>query len=270
MERRERDRLQLERDLRGAVDDGGLRLAFQPIVDTQTDRVMAAEALVRWVDPARGDVEPGAFVPLAEETGLILRIGRWALREACRSAASWPDGAHGAAPGVSVNVSTRQLSDPGLVAEVADALHATGLPPSRLGIEITETAAVEDELTTLERLTALRALGVRCILDDFGTGWSSLAWLQRLPVQTLKVDRSFVAGLAHGGRDRAIVDATLQLARALGLQTVAEGVETAEQRAILEELGCDRLQGFFIARPLTSEELLARLRAEAAAPARRL
>lgn len=254
MERRAHERLALERDLHAAVERGRLELAFQPIVAAASGAPVAAEALVRWTDRERGAVSPSLFVPVAEETGLILRIGRWVIAETCRQAATWPcpDGLQ--PTGVSVNVSTRQLLDDGIVAEVAGALAASGLAPERLALEITETALMEDFDATIRHLHGLRELGVSCMLDDFGTGYASMEWLQRLPVARLKIDASFVRGIDRNDKDRAIVEASLRLAHALDLRTVAEGVESDEQRAILTELGCEQIQGYLVSVPLTPRE----------------
>ncbi len=265
------DRMALTADLRRAVErlgaaappgagDGAgdraeaeLYLVYQPIVDLAGGAWAAAEALVRWRHPARGPVGPAAFVPLAEETGLIAPLGRWVLAEACRQAAGW--GRPGARPRVSVNVSARQLQEPGFVAEVAEALAAAGLPPDRLVVEITEGVLMTDTEATLDRLHALKALGVGLAVDDFGTGYSSLAYLQRFPLDVLKVDKAFVDGIAGGGQDAALARTILALGGALRLRTVAEGVETEAQRARLVELGCAWAQGYLFARPLSAGDV---------------
>jgi EAL domain-containing protein (putative c-di-GMP-specific phosphodiesterase class I) len=223
---------------------------------------------VRWQHPGRGLVSPADFIPLAEETGLVVPLGRWVLREAVRQAARWRAdlGAAAAADYVSVNVSAQQLRDDHFVAEVRDALAEEGLPPECLLLEITETALVHDTPATVARLAALRALGVRLAVDDFGTGYSSLGYLQRFPVDVLKIDRVFVDGLQRGGSDAALARTVVALGGSLGLRTVAEGVETAEQAAALRAMGCTYAQGFLFARPLTAAAVEARLRA-AAAPA---
>ncbi len=249
------ERRDLERRLRAAIDDEALHLAFQPIVDLETEQVIDAEALARWTPPGGEPVPPNVFVPIAEDTGLILRLGRWVLREACRQAVTWPS-AGGSPIGVSVNVSPMQLQDSGFVDDVRAALGEAGLPASRLRIEVTESIVLDDLPTAIARLAELRELGVTAMLDDFGTGYSSLSWVQRLPVTRLKIDRSFIAGLADHAIDHAIVTATVGLARALHLGTIAEGVETERQREILQGIGCTRMQGYLIAAPMPADQFL--------------
>jgi diguanylate cyclase (GGDEF)-like protein/PAS domain S-box-containing protein len=238
-----------------ARDDapGGFRLVYQPVVDLATGRVRAFEALMRWTHPARGAVPPSIFIPVAEDAGLVATLGRWALGEGCRQLAAWlgaweVDAAAGVR--VNVNVSGRQLGDGRLVDDVAGALAAAGLAPDRLTLEVTETAVMGDAARALESLRALQALGVSIAVDDFGTGYSSLAYLQRLPVDVLKIDKAFVDGVARGGPDAALARTVVALGHACGLRTVAEGVETEAQRAALAALGCDAAQGYLFARPL--------------------
>ncbi|HEY0777827.1 MAG TPA: GGDEF domain-containing phosphodiesterase, partial [Gemmatirosa sp.] len=268
----------LEADLRVAVDEGQFELVYQPILrlgsETPDDAVPAAacdsanltgaEALLRWRHPTRGPVAPGEFIAVAERTGVIVPIGRWVVRAACREAAGWPPGPHGPLT-VAVNVSARQLADPGLLEDVAGALAVSGLAPHRLLLEITETALADGSDVTLGRLRALKALGVQLAIDDFGTGYSSLAYLQRFPVDVLKIDKAFVDGV-HGTATSgpAIVRAIVALGHALGLRTVGEGVETAAQCAALRALGCGYGQGYLFARPLPPGELAARFGAAAA------
>ena len=217
---------------------------------------MGTEALVRWQHPSRGLVPPLAFVPLAEETGLIVPIGRWVLQTACAQARAWQRAQVDGPPTVmSVNLSARQFSQAGLVDEVAALLATTGLPPQALELEITESVVMDETEAGIARLHALRDLGVRLVLDDFGTGYSSLSYLRRLPLDAIKIDRSFVMGLGTGGpddrsSDLPIVQAVIALAHALGIEVVAEGIETPEQLRLLRSLGCDRGQGFLFARPL--------------------
>ncbi len=248
LERSHRERQELTEDLRVAVEKGEFLLAFQPIVTAKEGTVVAAEALLRWVDKKRGNVPPMDFIPVAEETGLILPIGRWVLNEACRRATEWPHVA-GRPIDVSVNVSPIQLMDEGFVDDVAEALQLSGLPASRLRVEITEGIVLEDIERTILRIHQLREMGVETMLDDFGTGHSSLAWVQRLPVSCIKIDRAFVNDVAVDGIDRAIVHASLYLSRALGTETIAEGVETEAQREQLIRMGCQKLQGYLFARP---------------------
>jgi diguanylate cyclase (GGDEF)-like protein len=241
-------RLQVEADLARAVADDELRLAFQPIVDLDTGTVQGLEALVRWEHPQRGLLQPIEFIPVAEETGLIVAIGEWVLREACHQGAAWaaarPDRP---APVMAVNLSPRQVAEPDLPTVVAAALAESGLTPAALHLEITETVLMEQAEPTLE---ALKALGVSLVLDDFGTGYSSLAYVQRFPIDVLKVDRSFVTHLEPDSDDEKIVAAIVNMARSLRVEVVAEGVETAEQAATLHALGCRLGQGFYYARPL--------------------
>ncbi len=255
-------RAELEADLRHALDRGEFVVQYQPVVDLETREVTGAEALVRWRHPRRGLLPPGAFVPLAEETGLIGRLDRWVLEEACRTAAGWQQ----LRPGVSVgvNVTADRFAHTDLVAGVGDALADTGLPPHCLTLELTETALVADAEATISRLSALAALGVQVAIDDFGTGYSSLAYLHRLPASILKIDRSFVQGLGVNAESTALVRVILGLGETFGLRTVAEGVETESQRALLRALGCTSAQGYLFSRAVDGEDFEAML----AGPAR--
>jgi diguanylate cyclase (GGDEF)-like protein/PAS domain S-box-containing protein len=245
------ERLDLAADLSRAVEKGQLHLCYEPQISLESGRICCLEALVRWRHPTRGEVSPGEFIPLAEETGMILPIGRWVLREACRQVKTWQERWPTPAPlTIAVNLSARQLQHPGVVDEVRAALAAAGLDPQSLVLEITETAIMEQMDAAITILTELRRLGVRLALDDFGTGYSSLSYLQRLPVDILKIDRSFVVGVARSIEDSALARGILTLAQTLGLETIAEGIETAEQLATLRELGCQLGQGYFFARPL--------------------
>jgi EAL domain-containing protein (putative c-di-GMP-specific phosphodiesterase class I) len=245
------ERLDLAADLSRAVEKGQLHLCYEPQMQLELGRICCLEALVRWRHPTRGEVSPGEFIPLAEETGMILPIGRWVLREACRQVKAWQERWPTPAPlTIAVNLSARQLQHPAIVDEVSAALAAAGLDPQSLVLEITETAIMEQLDAAIMILTDLRRLGVRLALDDFGTSYSSLSYLQRLPVDILKIDRSFVAGVARSTEDSALARGILTLAQTLGLETVAEGIETAEQLAALRKLGCQLGQGYFFARPL--------------------
>jgi EAL domain-containing protein (putative c-di-GMP-specific phosphodiesterase class I) len=246
--------LELELELRDALAADQLRLAYQPIVEAGSRQVVGAEALLRWRHPALGDVSPAEFVPVAEVSNAILRIGRWAIDRACAQAAAWWGA--GQPLSVSVNVSARQLADPVFAAHVRDALLRHQLAPERLCLELTETALVSDPAATRTVLATLSALGVRLALDDFGTGFSSLTHLLEFPVDIVKVDRSFIRGLGDSERCADIVAATVGLAATLGLTVVAEGVETAEQRDMLEAMGCTHLQGYLFGRPAPADELL--------------
>jgi diguanylate cyclase (GGDEF)-like protein/PAS domain S-box-containing protein len=245
------ERFALEADLRRSVDAGEMFLEFQPIVDLATERMVAAEALVRWRHPVRGVVPPDKFVGVAEDTGFIGRLGAWVLEQSCRQAAAW----HAAHPehdpiGVSVNLSTRQLRDPGFTDLVRDALLGNGLDPSLLTLEVTESFLLEDVGSAIASLEALTRLGVSVAIDDFGTGYSALGYLGRLPIDTLKVDRSFVSRIDLGTEDAALAEAIVRLGRTFRLDVVAEGVETPGQLAELRRVGCHRAQGFWFSRPV--------------------
>ncbi len=245
------DVLATEQALRLALQNGELCLHYQPEIDLATKRIIGVEALVRWEHPAQGLVPPGQFIPVAEESGLIVPMGAWVLREACAQLAAWRSA--GTVRGdvrVAVNVSARQLSHPELPSVVADALHAAALEPGALCLEITETALIRDPKVVLANLLAIKQQGVLTALDDFGIGFSSLSQIRDLPpVDLIKVDRSFTAGLGSSDSDSAVVAAVLSLARSLGLTAVAEGVETANQLELLSDLGCNAAQGFYFARP---------------------
>jgi len=240
-----RRRLDIEAGLRGAVGRGELVLHYQPEVELTTGRVLAVEALVRWQHPERGLLPPGDFIGVAEDTGLIVPIGVWVLQEACRQAAAWSD----TPVTMRVNLSPRQLRDPGLVRVIRDALADSGIRPQHLCLELTESMLMQDVERSAAVLGELRALGVRLALDDFGTGYSSLAYLRHLDVDRLKVDRSFMAELDDQSAQQTIVAAIIGMARGLGLAVTAEGIETPEQLARVRALGCDAVQGFLLARP---------------------
>jgi diguanylate cyclase (GGDEF)-like protein/PAS domain S-box-containing protein len=249
------ERLGLETDLRKALERQEFCLHYQPVYDLHTDRVIGYEALIRWNHPNRGLVYPDGFIELAEETGLIVPIGRWVLHEALTQLASWRSVApamHGRF--VAVNLSTVQLYDFELARQVSAALEATGVDPHSLHLEITETALMDIDRAT-KTLTALKAIGVEIDLDDFGTGYSSLSYVQQLPIDTVKIDRSFVSGLATGNQNLAIVAAVVSLGHALGLRVLAEGVETPDHRDQLRVLGCDAGQGYLWSRPLPPERI---------------
>ena len=257
------DRLEMEADLRRAVQRDELRVEYQPVFSLVDGTMHAFEALVRWQHPTRGLLMPGAFVPLAEETGVICEIGRAVLLEACRQAVEWQ--VYQGDLAVTVNLSPRQLLDEDVIDLVASVLDVTGLPPQALILELTEGAMMHD--AAIGRLHALKALGVGLAIDDFGTGYSSLSYLQRLPVDVVKIDRSFVEQLADENPEASVAAAIVQLASALHLETIAEGVETEEQAVLLRRVGCELAQGFHLARPSGPEmitELLCRSAARAA------
>jgi diguanylate cyclase (GGDEF)-like protein/PAS domain S-box-containing protein len=250
-----RQRLELEHDLRRALERNELSLHYQPVVSLCDGSLSGFEALLRWDHPTRGRIAPDAFVPIAEETGLIVPVGSWALREACRQLRAWQDRwpqARGIS--ISVNLSGRQFKEPGLADEVARVLRETGLAPRCLNLEITETIMMADEAGTSAVLRELEQLGVTLAIDDFGTGYSSLGTLRHFPVETLKIDRSFVDGLGAESDDSVIVSGVVGLAHGLGLRVVAEGVETVDQLARLRELGCDYGQGYYFSRPVPANE----------------
>jgi diguanylate cyclase (GGDEF)-like protein/PAS domain S-box-containing protein len=266
-------RLRLENDLRRAVERHELELHYQPQLDLATGEVCAVEALVRWRHPVRGLVLPNAFIPMAEETGLVLGIGHWVLDEACRQVALWQrEGlADNLSPlRVAVNISARQLQRPGLDGAVRHALAESGLPPACLELEITESSVMHDPQHAQGVLQSLRELGVQLSIDDFGTGYSSLAYLKRLPLDRLKIDRSFIGGIPADSDDAAIVETIIVMTHKLGLRVIAEGVETLEQRLQLVRQGCDEMQGFLLAHPVPAAELppLLKTLKEAAAAAR--
>ena len=256
MHERSRRWLEIESDLRRALTRGELHNVYQPMVDTR-GRVVGFEALVRWQHPTRGPVAPAEFIPVADESGLVVALGRDVLRAACEQAVTWPAHLH-----VSVNLSARQVSHSGLADCVAHILADTGLDGDRLNLELTETVLINDTDHALETLRELKALGVGLVLDDFGTGYSSLAYLKRFPIDTIKIDRSFVDGLARDPEDEAIVGAVISMGHALNVRVVAEGVETAAQADRLQTLGCELAQGFLFGRPVTAEELAERLASE--------
>ena len=255
MRERAVERLDLESGLRHALERGELRVVYQPQVELRDGRIIGAEALLRWEHPQRGLVGPAAFIPIAEQTGLIVPIGAYVVTEACRQAAIWVR-ERGRELSMCVNVSPRQLASSEFAGVIEDALASSGLAPELLCLEITESAVMADPAAATAVLERLKAIGVRLAIDDFGIGYSSLSQLKALlPVDTIKIDKSFVDGVTEDGEDHAIVDAVLRLANRLGLATIAEGVETAEQVDALLELGCSLSQGFHFARPQSAADL---------------
>ncbi|HUR14650.1 MAG TPA: EAL domain-containing protein [Mycobacteriales bacterium] len=248
-------RLETETQLRRALAEGQLRVHYQPILRLGggVGRVGAVEALVRWEHPTRGLVSPGEFVPIAEETGLVVPLGEWVLEEACRQLVAWDK--QGIRLSVSVNVSGVQITQPDIVSRVAAVLDRTGVDPARVALEMTESVLMRDAGETLSVLRALKDLGVRLHVDDFGTGYSSLSYLKRFPVDAVKVDRSFVDGLANDQEDIAIVGAIVSLAHSLGIEVIAEGVESVAQLTALQEMGCESAQGFLFSRAVPGREM---------------
>src|SRR5438270_5707147 len=256
------DRHELVQRLRAALRLGQFRLRYQPVVSTTDGHIVGVEALLRWEDPRRGQVQPDDFVPLLEETGLIVPVGAWVLEEACRQAAAWRrSGPPAADLTITVNVAPRQLAQPDFVATVARALETTGANPRQLCLEITEAALIEDFDVVRRQLAKVREMGVRLAVDDFGTGYSSVGYVRQFPLDSVKIDKSFVQGLTAGAEDAAIAQAIIKMAHALGLSTVAEGVESAEELARLQQLGCDLVQGFYFAKPLTADAIDGLMRA---------
>lgn len=253
METAMQESLTLEMDLAEALAERQLFLMYQPIFDLRTERPTAVEALLRWRHPTRGVISPAVFIPLAEQSGLIVQIGRWVLQTACDQVAAWRS--RGIDLGVSVNVSAIQLDQADFVRETAEMLAETGIEPSRLRLEITESTLMSDPDGARDRLTALKDLGVQIAIDDFGTGYSSLAYLSRFPIDALKIDRSFVAGLASSGESKALIRMLVQLGKTLGLQLVGEGIEDAGQLRELQQQECDLGQGFLFARPLDPDAI---------------
>jgi diguanylate cyclase (GGDEF)-like protein len=247
------DRLMLEMDLAEALEREQLFLLYQPIFDLGTGAIAGVEALIRWQHPSRGELAPAEFIPLAERSGLIVSIGRWVLKEACRQAASWNEGGHELT--VAVNVAARQLDGDELLDDVERALAESHLSPELLTLEITETALMRDSAASAERLHTLKQLGVRIAIDDFGTGYSSLAYLQQFPADLLKIDRSFIQAIGQSQDSAALIRTLVQLSTSLKLATVAEGIEEPDQLALVRREHCDYGQGFLFSRPITPEAL---------------
>ncbi|MFL0357147.1 putative bifunctional diguanylate cyclase/phosphodiesterase [Erythrobacter sp. GH1-10] len=244
------ERRQLEVSLRKAVPADEFVLHYQPVVDARSEKIVSFEALVRWNSPEHGFVSPGKFIPLAEDTRLIVPIGRWVLQQACEEARTWPEHVK-----VNVNVSPEQLLEPDFPQEVVDALAAAALRPERLEVEVTESIFLRDATTARTALERIMALGCSVALDDFGTGYSSLGYLRKLKFSTIKVDRTFVQGAAQQSNESlAIINAVVAMAKSLEMTTTAEGVETAEEADLIRRLGCDKIQGFYFGRPMSKEE----------------
>jgi EAL domain-containing protein (putative c-di-GMP-specific phosphodiesterase class I) len=256
-------RRKMELELRKALGNGEFSLVFQPLVRTADNELIGMEALLRWNHAELGVVSPVDFIPLAEDTKLIVPIGEWVLRTACIEAMRWPSPLR-----LAVNLSPVQLKSRGFMAMVASALAASGLPPSRLELEITEAVLLQDDASTLAMLHQLRDLGVRICMDDFGTGYSSLSYLRSFPFDKIKIDRSFVAHATDSKDGAAIIGAIATLGTSLGIETTAEGVETAEQFAMVRQQGCTEAQGYYLSRPRPADDipaLIAKLRRDVAA-----
>lgn len=244
-------RLQIENDLRAALETNAFALHVQPIFNARLDRIVAVEALLRWNHPKHGELLPGDFVDVAEETGLIVPIGTYVIQEACRMARAWKD--RGINVPIAVNISGRQLYDDTLVSDISTSLLRNALPPEYLEVEITESSVVKDMEYALDIILELREMGVRVAIDDFGTGYNSMVHLKRLPVHTLKIDRTFIKEMLENQFDYAMVEAMIGLGRRLGLHIVAEGIETAAQASAAVQLGASAMQGYLMARPMTPD-----------------
>jgi EAL domain-containing protein (putative c-di-GMP-specific phosphodiesterase class I) len=253
------ERLALESDLRRAIEHGEeFLLHYQPIVDLRTARLVAFEALVRWQHPERGLIAPSEFIPLAEESGMIIALGDWTVRAACRQLRAWRECHPALARAtMSVNISARQFRQPDVVERLARIFAETGVDPANVAIEVTESAIMVDVASTSGELARLRDMGSQVHVDDFGTGYSSLSYLHRFPITAVKIDRSFVSGLAGHGESDEVIRAILSLAASLNFEVIAEGVEAPEQVARLRELGCRYAQGFHFARPLPPDQAAA-------------
>jgi EAL domain-containing protein (putative c-di-GMP-specific phosphodiesterase class I) len=241
----------MEDDLRAALAENQFQLHFQPIVAAADRRVNSFEALLRWNHPVRGAVPPDDFIPTAEEMGLIVPIGEWVVREACKQAAKWPETIK-----IAVNISAAQFGAPGLVEAISAAIDRAGVSGSRLIVEVTESVMIKDAERATTTLHAFRKLGAKIAMDDFGTGYSSLSYLRRFPFDKIKIDRSFVSEVDESDDAAEIVRATISMAKALGMITVAEGVETESQFARLALEGCNEIQGYLIARPMPAGDVL--------------
>jgi predicted signal transduction protein with EAL and GGDEF domain len=252
-----RRRFSIETELRRAIEGDQLTLAYQPLIDLPTGQVSGFEALARWEHEERGQISPTEFIPVAEESGLIMALGRWALDTAARTLASWDDKTGRQLPlTVGVNLSAIQIARDDVASAVSGALNSSGIAGNRLTLELTESAIIQDPQRATRVLEALKGLDAKVAMDDFGTGYTSLSYLQRLPIDTLKIDRSFVADMLGDGDSVAIVRAILSLAEALGLATTAEGIESEELAKALTELGCSHGQGFYFSPPLEADAAL--------------
>jgi EAL domain-containing protein (putative c-di-GMP-specific phosphodiesterase class I) len=250
MDARMMERHALERDLRKALVNGEFEVYFQPLVNLERNEISCCEALLRWFHPVHGYISPDKFIPLAEETGLISRIGDWVIRTACEEAAQWADDIT-----VAINISPVQFRNQNLLQVVTHALAASGLSPDRLELEITEAILLDQTEATLAILNQFHELGVRIAMDDFGTGYSSLSYLQKFPFDKIKIDGSFIQALSHRAESSAIVRAVTSLANSFHMVTTAEGVETEEQLAIVKQLGCTEMQGHLFAKACSSADM---------------
>ncbi|MEP7113828.1 MAG: GGDEF domain-containing phosphodiesterase, partial [Ilumatobacteraceae bacterium] len=246
--------LELENDLRRALGKHQFRLVYQPVIELQTNLIVGFEALIRWDHPTHGVIQPASFIPIAEANGTIIPIGNWVLEEACRTAVEWRKMFPDRRLTMAVNLSVRQIATPAIVANVARALEQSGLEPSRLVLEMTESVLVHDAVVAAKRLADLRSLGVRLAIDDFGTGYSSLSYLRQFPIDILKIDKSFTDTITDESPTPPIVRGLLDLAKTLRLETIAEGIELDIQRDSLRDQHCDFAQGFLFAKPMELAE----------------
>ncbi|HZE52100.1 MAG TPA: GGDEF domain-containing phosphodiesterase, partial [Bradyrhizobium sp.] len=253
------ERLTLESALRRALDRDQFALHYQPKVDMTTGQITGVEALLRWTHPDLGVLPPAQFIPLAEETGLIVPIGRWVLRKACAQNMAWQRS--GLRPvSMAVNLSPRQFLDEDLLQDIDGALAASGMPPVLLQLEVTESMVMRNVSRAVKVLDAIQSRGIRLAIDDFGTGYSSMSLMKQFPIDTIKIDRSFVRDLPDDSEDKAITQAIISMGKALGMTIVAEGVETAEQETFLRDHACDEMQGFLFSKPVPSQQLAELLR----------
>jgi EAL domain-containing protein (putative c-di-GMP-specific phosphodiesterase class I) len=253
------ERLMLETALRHALQRNEFALHYQPKVDMASGQITGVEALLRWTHPDLGVLPPGQFIPLAEEIGLIVPIGRWVLKEACVQNMAWQR--RGLRPvSMAVNLSPRQFADDNLLQDIDEALAASGMSPVLLQLEVTESMMMRNVPRAIKVLDAIQSRGIRLAIDDFGTGYSSMSLMKQLPIDTIKIDRSFIRDLPDDSEDRAIAQAIISMGKALGMTVVAEGVETPEQEAFLRSHGCDEMQGFLFSKPLADEQLADLLR----------
>ena len=256
------NRLQMETDLRRAIERQELELYYQPILETSSQEIIGFEALLRWYHPTLGRVSPVKFIPIAEETGLIIKLGWWALRQACQQMKTWQQQRGCQSMVISVNLSCKQFLQSDLLAQIEYALDETGLQPQHLKLEITESLFMSHSESTRFKLKRLRNLGIHLSIDDFGTGYSSLSYLQRFPISTLKIDRSFIHHLGQNFDNSAIVEAITVLAHKLGMNVIAEGVETLEQLELLRAIGCEQVQGYLFSPPIAATDAAALLFSE--------
>ena len=258
------EHLTLENSLRHALERNEFSLQYQPKVDLATRQITGVEALLRWTHPERGMLPPAQFIPLAEETGLIVPIGRWVLKEACAQNMAWQR--RGLRPvSMAVNLSPRQFAEANLLQEIDEALVASGMSPVLLQLEVTESMVMRNVSRAIKVLDAIQSRGIRLAIDDFGTGYSSMSLMKQFPIDTIKIDRSFVRDLPDDSEDQAIAQAIISMGKALGMTVVAEGVETVEQEAFLRSHGCDEMQGFLFSKPVSPEQMAEMLRPAALA-----